>query len=146
MIDNVSTHGNAYTSDPQYLEFLGPQKTRIYYDWGLRAYVRATIQEPKTPQDRVQPADVDEAMTPDPWEETPTAATMRTKRSERSAEMRMRIIDYLRGHGESHVAGIAEALGYSRSGVRSYLLEFEGACFAYRKEGNAVIWYALGAA
>lgn len=60
MIDSMATHGNAYCSDPDYATFLGPQRTRIYYDWGLRAYVRATIQEPKTPQDRVTPATLDD--------------------------------------------------------------------------------------
>lgn len=58
MIDTVSTHGRAYTNDPQYQEFFGAQRTLTYYDWGLRAYVKATVQAPKTPRDRVTPAEM----------------------------------------------------------------------------------------
>ncbi len=118
MIDNVSTHGNAYCNDPQYLEFLGPQKTRVYYDWGLRAYVRATVQEPKTPQDRVQPVDEEATITRQPgdyelFDHRPQGAARRRVNAD---VIRRECMELLRDE-PLNTAQIAELLGYSQLGV-----------------------------
>lgn len=62
------THGNAYTSDPDYNEFLGGQYVRTIYDWSRRCWVRCTMQAPKTPRDSVPVSDIDLQMSYEPWE------------------------------------------------------------------------------
>lgn len=101
------TSGSAFTRDEEYYEFLGGEYKGRLYDWYRRCWVDCIMQAPKTPLDRVTPAEADAAMTPERMPYTPIKLT-RNHRAEIVANAERKHTEalaiytaYFREHGPS---------------------------------------------
>lgn len=118
MISESLTHGNAFTRDVDYYEFLGKPYTRVYYDWTTRRYYSCVCQAPKTPRDLVIPADPDAAIA----HEGPHAIGFRPCKHGNTAEL-LAVVRELLALRPLNCAEIAIATGIRRNRIQKLMVK-----------------------
>lgn len=140
--------------DPMYDDFLGEPFQRVYYDWGLRAYVKATMQEPKKPCDRRNvteknvPNFLDEiedvALAPPKPVGMPKQSLEDLQAKEVHQQAKQLIVAYLQEHGPSKISELLPLTPWwkARASIRTHLMLFPDVYV--RSEQNTRRWGLVG--
>lgn len=151
------THGNAYTSDPDYEQFLGAQYERTVYDWLRRRWIRCTMQAPKTPKDNVPVNDPNETLAREQWihepgdellvGDKPNWATdaRRELAAKRHAATQKKIVEYITRNGPSGTFRLSVFAGRKDSFTLAHLKQRQGTIYCIcGKKGKSYIWGLVG--
>lgn len=146
------TTGNAYTTDPDYNEFLGASKRVVRYDWTIRRWRWMVVSEPKTPQDRVRAANPDAAIRREKFpanKRNPSVEAANEVRINKAEEahriLQLQIIAFLCDNGMTAVLQIAQKLEMEQFKVLNHLNRYLGAIYcnkAVDKRKN--LWGVVG--